>query len=372
MSDGTDNQGSRELSAADVIDGLRLIVIRTDGAGVVTFVNEAVERCTGRSRRGVMGNHVSDIVVASERPIFEQKLELAMTGERSEVRFLSHLEDPEGPHEVEVVIYRSDGADPERGLTLTMSDAMPQRKSADDLAQTLKRESLGLMAGGIAHDFNNLLQTLMTSTDILAQRFPEDDPDREFVELIYESSRRMAGLTDQLRTFARGGNPRPTRLKLAEVVREVLDGARFQGESRVRVDVKLASGLHVVHADRSQMYQLFYNVTANAFEAIEESRGSLSIIGRNVTLRCEDPIVADRGLQPGPYVEILFWDDGRGIPAEDLKRIFDPFFSTKSYGSGLGLAAAHGIVRAHDGAMEIESEVDRGTRLRIYLPAASS
>jgi signal transduction histidine kinase len=144
------------------------------------------------------------------------------------------------------------------------------------------------------------------------------------------------------------------------------------GESRVRVKVRVAKSLAPVDADPTQMFQVFYNIAANAFEAVEASRSSLNIVGRNVELDAHHPVVVEHGLAPGRYVEITFADSGRGISEEDIKRIFDPFFTTKGLGAGLGLAAAQGIVEAHDGTMDVQSVVGSGTTVRVYLPSADS
>ncbi len=311
------------------------------------------------------------LFVEAQRPMVDEKVEQLRSGEINGFRLFVNLDGPDEKLEVEVTARMANGDGPGAdAFVASVFDARPQRKSVDLLARQLKRESLGVMAGGIAHDFNNLLQSMLTSADILGERFDEDDEDYEFVELIRSSGRRMGELTSQLRAFARGGNPVPKTLSVGQVLEQVLDAPRFQGESRVRVKVMVSDTLRKVQADPSQLFQVFYNIAVNAFEAIEASRGNLTIIGRNVSVDRNHRMVSEHDLAPGDYVEITFADSGRGISEHDIQRIFDPFFTTKSLGAGLGLAAALGIIRAHHGYLDVESSLGLGTTVRVYLPAS--
>jgi signal transduction histidine kinase len=362
-----ERERSSYQSLVDQIDGA---LFRTDSDGRIRISSERASVTLGRPEDSFEGQRLFELFDAASRPMIEEKVTSLLSGDSVSFRVFSYVETVDEPLEVEVIARRaadaSDGSKHE--IVAALFDARPLRRSVAFQAQELKRESLGVMAGGIAHDFNNLLQSMLTSADILAERIPPDDEDYEFIELIRTSGRRRGDQTAQLRAFARGGNPIPRPISIAKIMKQVLDSTRFQGESRVRVSVTISKSLAQVEADPKQMFQVFYNITTNAFEAIEASRGNLSIIGRNVDVGPQHRIVEQYEAKPDRYVEVTFADTGRGISEEDIKRIFDPFFTTKSLGAGLGLAAAHGIIRAHGGVFDVTSVVGQGTTVRVYLP----
>ncbi|MFT3828801.1 MAG: ATP-binding protein [Opitutaceae bacterium] len=231
--------------------------------------------------------------------------------------------------------------------------------------RTSKLESLGLLAGGIAHDFNNLLTVVICNLSLLrlGRRF---EPDVE--QCILDSTRaslRARELTLQLLTFAKGGAPVLTAVALPEIVRESGEFARHG--SSVRCVYEFVPEIWPTQADRGQIGQVVHNLVLNAVQAMPN--GGLVIIAlRNETLA--DRVVAD--LPPGRYVQLTIADQGTGIPPAVLPRIFEPYYTTKRTGNGLGLATVHSIVRRHGGQIEVASTLGKGTTFTIWLPAARS
>jgi PAS domain S-box-containing protein len=257
----------------------------------------------------------------------------------------------------------------ERTVELRQANALLQREIAErervesELSRVQKLESLGLLAGGIAHDFNNLLGSIMGNISLAMLDVGTSSRAYEQLARADRASLRAQELTQQLLTFSRGGTPVKRPVSLAAVIAEAA-GFSLRG-SRVLHELTLPRDLWPVAADEGQMMQVFNNLLLNADQAMPRG-GIIRITGENVSLgRNEVPTLA-----AGRYVRISVRDEGTGIPKEHLDRIFDPYFTTKQKGSGLGLAATYSIVRRHDGHIMVESELGTGTVFHIFLPAS--
>ena len=234
-----------------------------------------------------------------------------------------------------------------------------------ELVRASRLESLGLLAGGIAHDFNNLLTVVMGNLS-LARMDTKMEPDSaNSLRDAEKAVVRARDLTQQLLTFAKGGAPLRTAVVLPDVVREVAEFALRGSRSRCQFDIP--DGLWPANVDKGQIGQVVQNIVINAAQAMPAG-GIIEITMQNDVPGAELVQV----LPPGRYVKLTIADHGPGIPPEDLQRIFDPYFTTKKHGSGLGLATAHSIVKKHAGHISAESVVGQGTVFRIWLPAAES
>ncbi len=227
-----------------------------------------------------------------------------------------------------------------------------------------KLESLGVLAGGIAHDFNNILTGVMGNISfarLLLDKF------HKAAEPLYEAEKatvRAGELARQLLTFSRGGEPIKkivsVRNLLKEAVSLVLRGSNVKGT------IEAANDLSAVEADEGQLNQVFTNIVINATQAMPGG-GNLLVKATNEQLEAHNKFE----LPAGSYVKLVFSDDGCGIPAEDLIKIFDPYFTTKSAGNGLGLASAHSIIVRHGGVIRVTSRQGKGTEFTIHIPAIS-
>ncbi len=237
-----------------------------------------------------------------------------------------------------------------------------RKRLEEELLKAAKLESLGVLCGGIAHDFNNILTAVMTNLS-MAQMYGELGEDIEKMLADAEkASLRAKGLTQQLLTFAKGGEPIKKTVILSKLIKDTVDFA-LSG-SNVKCEHDFTANLRPIEADEGQIGQVIQNVILNADQAMPEG-GVIRVQAENVSIPEADPLP----LGPGPHVRISILDQGIGIPAEHLQKVFDPFFTTKQKGSGLGLSTSFSIVKRHDGALRVESRLGGGTEVLVYLPA---
>ncbi len=236
------------------------------------------------------------------------------------------------------------------------------REIEGELVQSQKLEAIGLLAGGIAHDFNNFLTVLLGNLSLLALPGRTESQRSGDLEDAKAAVIRASKLTQQLLTFSRGGAPVRQAASITEVIEEsssfVLSG------SKVRCQIDLADDLWVVDIDADQISQLLNNLLINAMQAMPAG-GTVSIVGENVEK-------APPGLPEGRYVVIRVADQGTGIPQELLAQIFDPYFTTKEDGKGIGLASAYSIAKRHDGLLTVESQPGKGATFSLHLPASEA
>ena len=238
-----------------------------------------------------------------------------------------------------------------------------RKRVEDELLKAQKLESLGVFAGGIAHDFNNILTAILGNLSFARMQLSPDNTIARRLEECEKATIRASDLTRQLLTFAKGGEPVKKLMDSTSLIREaasfVLHG------SNVRSVIDLPSGLWCLEADGGQITQALSNLLINAAQSMS-SGGEVIVEAANVRLEDDNPHL----LAPGPYLRITVVDHGCGIPQENLVRIFDPYFTTKTQGSGLGLASVYSIVKRHGGTVAVSSAVGTGSSFSIYLPAA--
>jgi two-component system, cell cycle sensor histidine kinase and response regulator CckA len=244
-----------------------------------------------------------------------------------------------------------------------ISDAL---KVQEERARADKLASLGLLAGGIAHDFNNILMAIMGNVSMARVSLPRDGAAVLALTEAEKACVRARQLTWQLLTFSKGGVPTKKTVAIPRILEECA-GLVLRG-SPVRCTFHIDPQLAAVHADAVQLQQVFSNILINAQEAMPTG-GLIEVTAVNSTevlKRFEHalPVV------PGAYVRISITDTGIGIPAENVGSIFDPYFSTKQKGSGLGLATSHSIVKNHGGFVAVESRLGCGTTFHVNLPAS--
>ncbi|MDA8018629.1 MAG: transporter substrate-binding domain-containing protein [Thermoanaerobaculia bacterium] len=256
-----------------------------------------------------------------------------------------------------------------RTVALRTEEAQRRRLEAQ-IQEARKLESLGILAGGVAHDFNNLLMGILGNASLARHSERGSDLEQRLAE-IERAGRQAAGLTKQMLAYSGKGSFRFVRLDLSNLIRDLEDWISAHVAETTFLTLELAADLPKVEGDRDQLRQLLQNLLANASEALEGERGAIRLA--TSSRYCDAALLAETYLHPrlpaGTYVLLEVADDGVGMKREVLDRVFDPFFSTKFTGRGLGLAASLGIVRGHRGAIRIESKPGSGTRVRVYLPA---
>jgi two-component system, cell cycle sensor histidine kinase and response regulator CckA len=281
------------------------------------------------------------------------------TGETVRGEFQS-TKDNRWYYRTDTPIYNVDGT---ISMQAMLMDITEHKAMEDDLLKARKLESIGLLAGGIAHDFNNMLAGILGNVELAKLYAIHDEKVYARLEAAEDATIRAKDLTLQLLTFSKGGAPLKQTIDIGEVLKENVIFA-LRG-SATKSEVSIPDGLWPIDADEGQMTQVFNNLIINADQAMP-SGGTITVTCGNAILGASDVL----SLQGGKYVKISIADQGIGIPKEFLQKIFDPYFTTKKRGSGLGLATCFSIIKRHGGQILVESELGTGTTFHIYLPAS--
>jgi signal transduction histidine kinase len=253
--------------------------------------------------------------------------------------------------------------------------SMTELMSSEERGHLLqKMESLGILAGGVAHDFNNLLMGVLGNADLALSVMAPDAAGRNQVQDIIIAARRAADLANQMLAYSGRGRFKIERVDIGPLVADTVHLLRAAVSSSVVLQVEPNHKVSMVSVDVAQIRQVLLNLVANASEAIRERSGLIRITtGERVFNQDDlDRMYVPHELQPGPMVFIEVSDTGCGIEPETLRRIFDPFYTTKFTGRGLGLAAVLGIVRGHGGGIDVRSEGRRGSTFSIILPRSDT
>ncbi len=245
-----------------------------------------------------------------------------------------------------------------RFIFLILEDISEKQKIEAELNKMQKLQSLGVLAGGIAHDFNNSLEAMLAHIELAIAKHDQGEDIKKHLTNTLHMIHKTSNLTKQLLTFATGGAPMKRNASIRELI---VDTVNF-GLAGTKVQCRFAvADLWRVEVDEGQICQVITNIIRNAVQAMEEG-GWIEVSANNVTLWTKP-------YQPGNYVRIAIRDFGVGIASENLTKIFDPFFSTKANGTGLGLTTSYSIIQKHGGYLEVKSVLTVGSVFYIYLPA---
>jgi PAS domain S-box-containing protein len=347
-------------------------VITTDLHGTVLLINKVAETLTGWTQEEAAGQPLAAVFQnfdletreRCESPLATAPRSVATLGVgRSTMLVARDL--TERPIEQSAAPIR-DAAGRTIGMVLAFRDITDAINVQEERAKASKLASLGLLAGGIAHDFNNILMAVMGNVSMARVTIPMSGPAASALAEAERACVHARHLTWQLLTFSKGGVPLKKTLPVSRVLTDSASLA-VRG-SNVTCTFNIAPDLWAVHADQGQLVQVFNNLLINAQEAMPHG-GVVDIAAENVFepgLRWEYAL----RVEPGPYVRISFTDQGIGILQEHLGKIFDPYFSTKQRGSGLGLATTYSIVKNHGGYVSVESKPGHGTTVYVNLPAS--
>jgi PAS domain S-box-containing protein len=344
-------------------------VITTDIEGKVVLANRVAEELTGWMEQQAIGRsldevlRISDIQTRSARTGLVQ--EIISLGKVVSLADHALMNRKDGTERLVTAsgapICNKDGD--VVGSVVVCQDVTERRRMEEDLLRANKIESLGVLAGGIAHDFNNILVGILGNISIAKIYLGPDHKAFAKLDRAESASSRAQALTHQLLTFSKGGAPVKTTGSLKELVEE---SAQFVIHgSRSRCEISSVPDLWPARFDAGQMSQVINNLLINAVQAMSE--------GGVIRVRLENVTVGEGHIPPltaGRYVEIMVSDEGSGIPHDHIQNIFDPFFSTKTGGSGLGLATAYSVTKNHGGTIKVFSKPGERTTFRIYLPSS--
>jgi signal transduction histidine kinase/CheY-like chemotaxis protein len=373
----TDISARREAEAALAAEKERLAVtlstmseavITTDTRGVVQYANRAAVDYLQSDQAALVNQPLADLCTLQDErtaqvidlPVAQALQEPGLVNLPPHTSLVSRFGTRRLVEGGCATIHGSDGS--VAGTVFVFRDVTERERLELEVARSSKLESLGVLAGGIAHDFNNILTAIMGNLALALLDAGEEAKVEQCLREAEQATMRARDLTQQLLTFAKGGDPVRGTVLLPEILREVAQFA-LHG-SRARCEFDLPADLWPADADRGQVGQVVQNLVINAAQAMPE--------GGIVRIRAENRTIPPRGhpvLVGGSYVRITVADTGTGIRQEHLAKIFDPYFTTKQQGSGLGLATVYSIVKKHKGHVEVQSELGRGTTFHIWLPA---
>ena len=341
-------------------------VITTDTDGRVVLLNLVAERLTGWSQDEARGRSLPEVFrIINDRtgePCPNPVEKVLQTGLNVELENHTVLISRHGSR-----YHIADSGSPIRdfnseiiGVVLVFRDVSEALRTEAELLKAKKLESLGVLAAGIAHDFNNILTAILGNLELARYLLGPEHQASSLIEEGKKASQRARGLTQQLLTFARGGAPIRQTASIADIIRDSADFV-LRG-SEVSCTYEIPQDLKLVKVDSGQISQVIQNIIINAREAINGS-GTITVSCRN-----RGPM---ENLPADGYVEISISDSGGGINMENQAKIFDPYFTTKEKGSGLGLAVCHSIIEKHYGRITVDSTPGRGATFTILLPAAT-
>jgi two-component system, cell cycle sensor histidine kinase and response regulator CckA len=364
------------------LDSIGDAVITTDLEGKVTFLNPVAEKLTGWKEKKAYGEPITEIFrlvdektrEPIENPFEKIKREGRTMAFDGHTMLISKNEEEIPVDDSGAPIKNRDGEI--IGSVIVFHDVSHRReaeqalqKTEERLRQSQKMEAIGTLTGGVAHDFNNLLTAILGNTQIALRKLPPGSSVENSLIEVEKAGNRAADLTRQLLAFSRRQHLDRKHININDAIKEIFKLlTRIIGED-VNVTTNFSPGISTVFADRAQMEQVMLNLCVNARDAMPDG-GELNIETSDSEL---DEYYCRQfpDVRPGKYVQIKVSDSGCGMDEETKGRIFDPFFTTKGVdqGTGLGLSMVYGIIKQHDGHINVYSEVGEGTTFKIYLPA---
>jgi PAS domain S-box-containing protein len=347
--------------------------------GEILEVNLAGANLLDIDRSAVIRKRFGQYVALEDRAAFSEFLHHIFDADAKQICELELLKGENRIHVlIEAVTIRDSQGVAKSCLAAVMD--ITARKKAEEALHDMERrflhaqklESLGILAGGIAHDFNNILAGIMGYADLAKIHLPASSPAREDLEIIKKTVERAAHLTRQMLAYSGKGKFLVEAVSLTQIVEEMRAMLEMAISKKAVLNCNLSSELPMIEADASQIHQIILNLVINASEAIGERSGVITISTDAVHCNAADCAALGDGLQEGHYVRLEVTDTGCGMDEDTLAKIFDPFFTTKYTGRGLGLAAAHGILRGHQGGIQVASKLGQGTKFSLFFPAAKN
>ncbi|MBN2035331.1 MAG: PAS domain S-box protein [Chitinispirillaceae bacterium] len=406
----TDRNTRIEQSYRTLLEIIPDIVYRLDTRGAITYINSCIETL-GYKPRELIGRHFSIILHPDDaekvsRVVVLEKIKGQVTGDENapkifderrtgkrmtrglEVRLIPKHWKPEqngkrlmygsliAVGEVSARGVFRDATERKkqgrkefvgtvgiiRDITQKKRDEEERKRLEQQYLQAQRLEAIGVLAGGIAHDFKNLLTIALGYIEFSIEQCQDNETIAVYLQKAMMALQRSKGLTQQLLNFSKAGVPQKRPLDIGRILRNCV--GMSVGESNIKTIFRIQKGLWPAEADEGQIVQVIDNIVINARHAMP-SGGTLDIIAKNRRIKPREY----PGLEQGNYIAIIIRDHGIGIADEHLPRIFDPFFSTKQDGSGLGLSTCYFIMKNHRGHIECGSTLGEGTTMTIYLPA---
>jgi two-component system cell cycle sensor histidine kinase/response regulator CckA len=351
-------------------------IVTTDTDGNIISVNKTAKEITGWSTEEVYQKHISSFfLMVNENAGGKAADPIKMILSDNKPRKIYHNIIFRDKNKLEKILDIvgapiRDNRNTPIGVVLAFQDVTERNKLEREIQKIKNLESIGLLAGGIAHDFRNILTSATSRLSLARLQASPDQPVYSYIIEAEKACERAKDITNQLLTFSRGGAPIKEISSVEEIIRDTVEFTLHGGKVSYEFDICPDHGF--VEVDKGQISQVINNIVINAVQAMPQ--------GGNIKIACEneliedndDRLVSDLSLVPGQYIRISVRDSGPGIPETLLPKIFDPYFTSKKDGNGLGLTTSYSIIKKHGGTITVDSEPGVGTTFNIYLPAKNS
>jgi PAS domain S-box-containing protein len=360
---------------AGIVDSAMDAIISLDSQQRIVHFNRAAEKMFGYSSSDIIGQPVDILIPERFRNAHREHIKtfgdydvtnrtMGSTGGISGLR----SNGEEFPIEASISQVEALG---QKIFTVILRDVTDRKKLEAQFLRAQRMESIGTLAGGIAHDLNNVLQPIMMALQLLRNTY-KDEKSQVWIDTLESSATRGANLVKQVLSFARGVEVERTIIQTRYVIAEAGKIAKETFPKNIEIKTDIPKDLWTIQGDVTQLHQVLMNILVNARDAMTNG-GILSISGENFYVD-ENYAQVHMDAKVGPHVVITVSDTGIGIPPELRDKIFEPFFTTKELeeGTGLGLSTAYGIVKGHGGFINVYSEIGKGTRFKVHLPAAET
>ena len=364
-------QKLRQLSRV-VEKSLNLVVI-TDPEGRIEYVNQRFTTVTGYTLQEVLGKTTSILKSGETSPeTYKTLWETIRAGNEWRGEFHTRKKNGELYWERASISAITDRTGAITHYLALKEDITEHKLLTEQFLRAQRIENIGRLASGVAHDINNLLAPIMLASTMLDEELPEDTH-RQLVLTIQESAKRGADIVRQVLTFARGVEGQKTLLHPQLVLAQMENILRETFPKSIDCTLSIPEGLWSFFGDATQLHQVLLNLCVNARDAMMPGGGTLAMAAENVEID-ENYAATAHNVKPGRYVLMKVSDSGCGIPTSMIDTIFDPFFTTKEtdQGTGLGLSTVVGIVKSHNGFIEVDSEQGRGSTFRVFIPTTGS
>ena len=355
---------------AEVLDKARDAICVTDIEGRVTYWNQSANVLFGWSGEEGRGQQLQQLFGLFNQALIPD----ALREVQAQGAWTKELQvaAPDGAirHIVSRWTLVRDAENRPKSILLINTDVTEEKKLEAQLLRSQRLEGIGTLAGGIAHDLNNVLTPIIIAVNMLRENIA-DAESRHLLDVVEKSAQHGAGLVRQVLAFARGADGERAEIQPKLVIQDVITLLRETLPRAISLEMDVPGELRHVVADATQLSQVLMNLCVNARDAMVGG-GQLRIAARNISV--SDALAqSNPGAHPGPHVLLTVADSGSGIPRELIDRIFDPFFTTKvaGKGTGLGLSTVMGIVKAHGGFLQVQSEMGRGTEFSLFFPSVA-
>ena len=342
-----------------IADGLPVFISYINSELHYEYVNKYYETWFGIKMEDFTGKHVKEIHGNKMFSMMEKNFHKVLNGEKLEIEHsLYHPEHGERYVNAKLIPHKTNGNI--LGFYVLAMDITERKKHEEELLHTQKMDSIGILAGGLAHDFNNYLTSILGNIALAKIEVPRDNDAYKKLENSEKACIQAQNITQQLLTFSKGGEPVKQIIDLSELIVESAEFSSRGSKCKCKFDIQ--DGLWQIEADKGQISQVINNLVINSIQSMPDG-GFIYLAAKNQP--------SSNGSVNNKSILIEILDSGTGIQDKYMNKVFDPYFTTKQAGSGLGLTTVYSIIKKHQGNIEIKSLVQRGTKISITLPAVN-